>query len=398
MKNKTILKIILLFLGFLFLFILVNHYEYRMYTKNFNVKIMELMQTLEEEYPNLTEREIIAILNRPNTKTSDTLKKYSLDLNNRAIIQKNDQLHRQFLIINIALAASGLILILVIFIISQKRRNHNIREITQYIAELNRRNYRLKIDSNTEDELSILKNEIYKTTVMLKETAENTKKDKSNLKQSLEDISHQIKTPLTSILVMLDNLIDEPDMDLKTRCYFLSDIKRNILNINFLVQTLLKLSRFDANAIHFTKESWLLKDIIAEACKNVSPLCDLKNITLNIQGDAKILLVCDFKWQVEAITNILKNSVEYSFDNSHIDIVYRQNNAYKMIEIKDYGRGIASAEIEHIFERFYHGSSSSFDSVGIGLALAKKIIETDNGIVTASSNPDGTQFIIKYFN
>ena len=112
----------------------------------------------------------------------------------------------------------------------------------------------------SEDELSILKNEIYKTTIMLKESAENSNKDKINLKKSLEDISHQLKTPLTSILVMLDNIIEDPDMDINVRNDFVRDIKRNVVNINFLVQALLKLSKFDANTVHFIKKEYNLNN------------------------------------------------------------------------------------------------------------------------------------------
>ena len=189
----------------------------------------------------------------------------------------------------------------------------------------------------SEDELSILKNEIYKTTIMLKESAENSNKDKMNLKKSLEDISHQLKTPLTSILVMLDNIIEDPDMDINVRNDFVRDIKRNVVNINFLVQALLKLSKFDANTVHFIKKEYNLRSIVDESIKNVSTLCDLRNINieLNIKNDSKFM--CDSKWQIEAITNILKNAVDHSKNNSTVTINLSNNNVYSMIEIIDKG-------------------------------------------------------------
>ena len=172
---------------------------------------------------------------------------------------------------------------------------------------------------------------------MLKEVAENSKQDKLKLKDSLEDISHQLKTPLTSITIMLDNMLENREMDVKTREEFAQDIKREVINLNFLVASLLKLSKFDANAIEFINKEEEISDILQEARKNIAGLCDLKNIEICIEGEYESKIICDFKWQVEAITNILKNCVEHSFENSKIDISYNQNKLYTKIEIRDYG-------------------------------------------------------------
>ena len=295
-----------------------------------------------------------------------------------------------FLIITIAS------LCILYFRYNYKRKN-DIKDIIKYIEQINRRNYELEIDTISEDELSILKNEIYKTAVMLKEAALNSNKDKLNLKKSLEDISHQLKTPLTSILVLLDNLIDEPDMDSSIRNDFIIDIKRNVININFLVQALLKLSKFDANTVHFIKKENDLEMIVKEAVKNVSTLCDLRNINikLNTLENAKVL--CDAKWQIEAITNIIKNAIEHSKDNSNIVINIDNNRVYSKIEVIDFGYGISKRDIKHIFERFYKGENATSNSIGIGLALAKTIIEEDKGTIAVESNESNTKFTIKYF-
>ena len=185
---------------------------------------------------------------------------------------------------------------------------------------------------------------------MLKEAALNSNKDKLNLKKSLEDISHQLKTPLTSILVLLDNLIDEPDMDSSIRNDFIIDIKRNVININFLVQALLKLSKFDANTVHFIKKENDLEMIVKEAIKNVSTLCDLRNINIKLNTLENAKVECDVKWQIEAITNIIKNAIEHTDINGKIKIMLEETPMSISITISDNGEGIEKSDIKNIFK------------------------------------------------
>ena len=196
---------------------------------------------------------------------------------------------------------------------------------------------------------------------------------------------------------MLDNIIEDQKMDEKTKNNFIREIKRNILNINFLVENLLKLSKFDSNTIEYKKENTILANIIQNSIKNVSTLCDLKNIKIIVKGEENTKILCDFKWQVEAITNILKNCIEYSKENQKIYIEYSQNNVYTKVTIKDFGEGISAKDLPNIFDRFYKGKNSSKDSIGIGLALSKAIIEEDNGNIEVVSSNKGTVFTIKYY-
>ena len=272
-----------------------------------------------------------------------------------------------------------------------------INKITKCIEQINRRNYKLELDDMSEDELSILKNEVYKTTIMLKESAENSNKEKLELKDSLSDISHQLKTPITSILIILDNLIEDPEMDKYTREDFIRDIKREINSINFLVQSILILSKLDTNTINFIEEEVELKKLVNYAIKNVSILSDLKNVNVNLRVESNSVIKCDFKWQVEAISNILKNCIEHSNDNSDVVVTIEDNKVYSKITIKDNGGGIDKDDLPHIFERFYKGKNSTENSVGIGLSLSKNIIEKNNGIILCKSEiGKGTEFIIKY--
>ena len=402
MKNKIRLKqyIISTFIVSICLFVLflaLNIYEYKTYTNNFNNKIGAIINVIKDKYPEITDKEIAEIINSDEFETNDFFTKYGIDINNKSILIKNDKDYHIFLVINMSFLTITIIILLILYIRYNHKKENDIKDIIKCIEQINKKNYELQIDSISEDELSILKNEIYKTTIMLKESAENSNKDKINLKKSLEDISHQLKTPLTSILVMLDNIIEDPDMDINIRNDFVRDIKRNVVNINFLVQALLKLSKFDANTVHFIKQENDLKAIIKESIKNVSPLCDLRNINIEFNAKDKSKIVCDAKWQIEAITNIIKNAIDHSKDNSNIIINVDNNSVYSMIEVIDSGDGISKKDIKHIFERFYKGENATSDSIGIGLALAKTIIEEDNGNINVESNKTGTKFIIKYF-
>lgn len=400
MHSKYILKrylskILIISLIFIFGFIFLNKYEYNKYKMSENNKINSIVVKVKEKYPNITDKEILEIINSKET-SNVVLKKYGIYIENNSIDINNENKFNRYIIINTVYIIFSIISIVIIILIYEKRRTKELNKIVECINRINKKDYKVEINDNSEDELSILKNEIYKTTIMLKESAENEYKDKRELKVALEDISHQLKTPLTSMLIMIDNLINEPDMNEEVQQEFLKDIKRNIFNISFLVQSLLKLSKFDSNTIIFNNKDNLVSDIIDESIKNVSSLLDLKNINISTIGNKNIIINCDYKWQIEAISNILKNCIEYSYNDSNIDIFYDTNKLYTSISIIDYGEKISNKDIKHIFERFYKGENSKGDSMGIGLALSKSIIEKNNGTINVESK-DNTKFIIKYY-
>lgn len=402
MKNKIELKKMcitscVVIIIFLITFSILIYKQYKTYTYNFNQKIAGIIDNVLEKYPDIEKREIVEILNSSDKTNNEILREYGIELDKDSVILENNTDFQKFIIIDISTLIVFILILSIIFFKYNHSESKKINEITKYIEEINRGNYKLNIEENTEDELSILKNELYKITIMLKEVAENSQKDKTTLKDSLSDISHQIKTPITSILIMLDNILSDENMPEDIKKDFIKDIKREIVNIKFLVESILKLSKIDSNSIKFIKKEVLIKDIINEAVKNVSMLSELKNIEIIVSGDDSIKTICDLKWQVEAITNILKNCIEHSYENRKIYINYNQNNMYTELKIEDNGTGIDAKDLPHIFERFYKGKNSSSDSVGIGLALSKSIIESNNGYIQVDSKLNkGTTFIIKY--
>ena len=402
MKNKIELKKMcitscIVIIIFLITFSILIYKQYKTYTYNFNQKIAGIIDNVLEKYPDIEKREIVEILNSSYKTNNEILREYGIELDKDSVILENNTDFQKFIIIDINTLIVFILMLSIIFFKYNHSESKKINEITKYIEEINRGNYKLNIEENTEDELSILKNELYKITIMLKEVAENSQKDKTTLKDSLSDISHQIKTPITSILIMLDNILSDENMPEDIKKDFIKDIKREIINIKFLVESILKLSKIDSNSIKFIKKEVFIKDIINEAVKNVSMLSELKNIEIIVSGDDSIKTICDLKWQVEAITNILKNCIEHSYENRKIYINYNQNNMYTELKIEDNGTGIDAKDLPHIFERFYKGKNSSSDSVGIGLALSKSIIESNNGYIQVDSKLNkGTTFIIKY--
>lgn len=402
MKNKVnlkkcILKSIFVLLFFFLSFSITHYLEYQTYTICVNQKIDSILKKVQENYPNIPKEEWIEILNTEKKGTS-FLKEYGIDIERETIFPENKKSFTNFFLISNGLFFLSTITVLFLFLRYNHKKDKELKEITNYIEQINHKNYKLDMDNISEDELSILKQEIYKTTIMLKEESENSLKDKVNLKNSLSDISHQLKTPLTSILIILDDLIDDPNMDIATREDFIRDIKREITNIHFLVQNLLKLAKFDANTTTFIKEKVSLKKIVEETVKKVATLCDLKDIEIQKIGSDSEYIICDFRWQVEALTNIVKNGIEHSKSGEKIQIHWEQNQLFSCITIEDYGQEIDKKDIPYIFKRFYKGKNATSDSVGIGLSLAKTIIEKDNGNITVDSNPQRTIFKIKYFH
>lgn len=400
MKNNTkfaIFSSIIISLLFLSLFIISNYHFKQQYQTTNNLLLSSLINKIKTTYPELSEIEIIEVLNNPDLTEEDLFKKYGINIQNESLSIKQQNLNNQYFLFTIISILIYSLTIVLIIIIYNKKEKAKINKITNYLKELNNHQYSLAIEDNQEEDLSLLKNEIYKTAITLNEQTLLLKKDKESLKDSLSDISHQLKTPLTSINLMIDTLRHQDNLSSTERRELLNNIHRKITNTNFLVHSLLKLSKFDANTIEFNRQNNSLSKILKEVLDNLSTLSDLKDIKINIKGSKDISLYCDYKWEVEALTNIIKNCIEHSNNSSKIDITYQKNDIFTKIIIQDNGCGISKKDLPHIFERFYKAQNSSKDSIGIGLSLAKTIIEKDNGYITVDSVINkGTTFTIKY--
>lgn len=394
--RKYLLKSLCAIMFFIILLCLVNKVEYNKYKYNTNQKINGIVAKIQEKYPEIGKEEIIEILNSNNK--NNLFNEYGYDINKDSYINQNNEVYIKFNILKIFILLLSFMILIYLFVRYYFKRDNEIEKIIKCLEKINQKNYEIDINDVSEDKLSILKHEIYKTTVMLKENTEKANQDKINLKNSLQDISHQLKTPLTSSIIMLDNIIDDLENDIEIKPEFIKKVKKDISKISFLIQSILKLSMFESNTITFIRKEIPVKKIINSSIENIENLCDLKNIKIVVKDRSKNKIYCDYRWQVEALTNILKNAVDYSFNDSIIIVEVDKNNTYTLIKIKDFGKGMSEDETINIFKRFYKGKNSSSDSNGIGLSLAKAIIEKDNGrVIVNSLKGEGTTFSIKYF-
>lgn len=285
--------------------------------------------------------------------------------------------------------------VLCVFLYYTDRRYKDIKRVNDYFTKVLMGEYDLEIKNNEEGEISILQNNIYKATVMLREQNELLDKEKTYLVDMLANITHQIKTPLTSMMMMNELLAKEESED--KRCEFIDIEKKQLDKMNWLIQNLLKLSKLDAGTIRLKREMTSISELIEECVSPFLIQMDIEEINL-ITDLKECMINVDLCWTVEAIGNIIKNCVEHMEPGGTLVIENEDTNLYHLIKIKDNGPGISKEDLPHIFERFYKGKESLKDSVGIGLALAKAIINKERGEITVHDNAGkGTVFEIKFY-
>ena len=399
MENKVVLKktflvLLISFLLFIILFLSIDKKYYDKYTYNYNQKVSSIVYKLKEKYPDITNEEISFILNSDEqSKLSD----YGIEIEIESVSIENDKIKEDKKLAQISLVVVFLITIVVIIYLYNRRKNKDMYDISRMIEQVSCGKYSLDLDLKGEDELSILKDNLYKITLKLKEEANNSLKDKISLKENLENISHQLKTPLTAISISLDNILDSEKITDAKRKEFLIDIKKEVSNINFFVKSLLDLSRFDANVIKYNRKDNKVSSIINKAIDKVILISELKDIKIDVIGNDYNLL-CDSNWEVEALSNIIKNAIEHSSNGSIIKINISENKIYKSIEVSNNGKTIDEEDLNNLFKRFYSGKNISKDSTGIGLSLSKAIIEKDKGKIFVESKDGVTTFIIRYYS
>ena len=398
-ENKQIKRLFILFFGVLFFCIIITMLVFNNLNKSMVSKTNSIVENIilkiEEKYPDISQEEIIEVLkNNTNYSNTNILAKYGIN-DDISIFSSMNQYKNISIIMVVAILIVSNLVIMIIILIYLKERKRKIDNLITYIDNIQSKKYLLDVEDNSEDELNSLKNELYKLTVMLKEKADDSKAQREDMYRLLSDISHQLKTPLTSIQILLDNLNESKNMDEKTRKKFIIEITKKIESMNWLIIALLKLSKLDANAVEFKKEKIVVSNMIENVVENLSIMAEIRDIQVMFDNKDIVYIQADYNWYKEAISNILKNAIEHARHN--VTIKASENKVYTQIEIKDDGIGINKKDMKHIFDRFYKSQNSDENSIGIGLSLSKSIIEAQNGhIYVDSKDGEYTKFIIRY--
>lgn len=403
LKNKELRKLLVanfIVLGIsILLCISLSINNFNLYKRELIKNNSNMIGALIKNHPEL-ETEIISNLMRSGFDNAEyglkILNRYGLDdIKYLDYLANNHKLKTELLIYNIMIIVFVFIAYLIIHYVFLKKHYNKINKIDAYLDNILHDNYNFDIRDYMEGDISNLKNDIYKVTVRLKEQNELSIKNRKALEDTLADISHQIKTPLTSMNVINDILIDN-ELDHKSQIDFLNKNRSQLERIEWLVTTLLKISRLDSGTVVLKKEKVNINELIEKTIEPIKILAELKSITIKTKIDGDYFDL-DFNWTLEALINILKNACEHTNNNGKILIEVLDNPLYLNIKITDNGSGMSKEEQKHIFERFYKGAHNK-DSIGIGLNMAKKVIDLQNGSIDCISEKNiGTTFDIKFY-
>ena len=375
-----------------------NIYQDAEYREALNKYACAMVEMVKEKYPEVSEEEIVELVNAEAVEGSDdVLADYGIS-GDVYVFKSMEHTRRVTVIGNLAILAGLGVLLLIVFGVYTNKRKRKIDELDRYIQDVSYKMYEIGIDKESEDELNRLKDSLYKITVMLKEDSESKRKQNEAILELVSDISHQLKTPITSIQILLDNILENENMDSDTRRKFSLEILRQVKGMNFLIFSLLKLSKLDACVVEFDNEKISVNKLIADILADLDVLIELKHLDVHVDVSENVRFDGDYNWNKEVVLNIVKNAVEYTPDGKNIFIGAEENDLYTKIVIRDEGKGIDEKDLPHIFERFYKRGNSAEDSFGIGLALSKSIVEKQNGFVSVDSEVGkGTVFTVKYF-
>lgn len=416
-KNKQAVKSLLLTGVVLVVGVVVYMSWIGWYTNKYknmeNTYIRCIIENVISQYPDFDMEEIAIILNKSYSELESSTTSEEFD----SILRKNGITDNTFYIkdmsdirnVNIIVSTSIIGVMSVLFIICfcmyLRRRKKDIFELQDYMDKISRGNYELEINDNSEDELSSLKNSLYKIMVYMKEQADSARIKKVMLAQSVSDISHQLKTPLTSTQVLLDNLNDNPDMDYSTRKKFIYEALNQVNGMSWMIVSMLKLSRIDAGVVEFNNENISINKIIEEAVGNLEVIAEIKNVNIEKNIDNRnedelnksdIYIKGDYNWNREALQNIIKNAIEHSNDKGTVKINITDNDVYTAVYITNRGEKLSDKQQKQIFERYYSEAKYEDNSMGIGLPLAKAVIEKQGGYISVESDDEKTTFIVKY--
>lgn len=293
-----------------------------------------------------------------------------------------------------------IVMAVVLFILNYLQYGYfyeRIRRLTQGAQKVIEGEYDISISEDREGDLSKLAHSFNSMRGIIRNNLKELNNEKQFLVNLLSDISHQLKTPLSTMIIYNDIMLNK-ELSREQRETFLLNSKNQLNRMEWLIKSMLKLARLDARAVELNKENQSLNETIQESIDTLESKAAEGNVSINFKEKQKIFFEHDRLWLEEALVNIIKNCIEHTQGGGKINIELIENPLYRRIIIEDTGEGIREEDLPNIFKRFYKAKSSKkSDSIGIGLALAKSIVELHNGIIEAQSQVDiGTRFTITF--
>lgn len=371
----------------------------KMYQNNLLQQQAKLIDAITEEHKEI-ESDIIELIKDGKgneDRGQEKLSQYGITDDNFKELENQKAFTNKVICYYIITFLVLLLVIALIYIWNLRSFYKKLHNMNQYMNDVLNGKHTFCLKEYEEGTFSILQNDVYKITNSINEQNELISKDKKYLEETLSDISHQLKTPLTS-MYMINDLLKNEKLDSKTKQEFLHKNQLQLERIEWLVTSLLKLSRLESGMIQLKKETVRVVDLLKNAMEPLKIPIEMKNQKVTFKGNLKTTISCDFNWTKELLINIIKNAHEHTPINGIISFAWFDNPLYVAIVIKDTGEGIDKEDLPHIFERFYKGKSTNKESIGIGLNMAYQIVNRQHGDISVKSEVgNGTEFTIKFY-
>ena len=401
-KRKFGICITIIVTVIILLTIFTIYYIQKKYNESMYIYTNQVIAKIVEKYPEQEEEIIKDIFIEDNTNLNvnnveNILKKYGFNEDNIAVSNNNFEVISKLIIIFSILFVVGVLGIVLIYTIYLRKQNQKLKDLDMYCKEILKGNYLLDLKEQDESDCGRLKNDIYDMTIMLKEKNSLLEKNNKDIEKLIADISHQLKTPLTSLNLINDILYT--DLPEEKKKEFLDNSQKELEKINWLIKTVLNIAKLDSKPLIIDKKDENAYNLCLEIKNNFKAMCETNQVNIEILSNKEEIVNCDRKWTIEAISNIVKNSIEHHAKT--ITIKIEENAMYTKMSIRDDGEGIAKKDLGHIFDRFYKAENSKESSLGIGLAFCKSIIRNQDGDIRVKSSKKEkdtwTEFIIKLY-
>ena len=399
-KRKLSIYIGIVLIATILLIIFTIYYIQKNYRESLYLYTNKVISEITKEHPEQEEKIIEEVfLNNSieEENIEDILSKYGFNEENIDIVNDNfksiDKLIFMFSLIFII----GILGIIGLYTIYIRKQNQKLKKLDDYCKEILKGNYLLDLKEQDESDFSKLKNDIYDMTIMLKEKNSLLEKNNKDIEKLIADISHQLKTPLTSLNLINDILYT--DLPEEKKKEFLDSSQKELEKINWLIKTVLNIAKLDSKTLILDKKNENAYHLCLEVKNNFKAMCEINQADIEIISNKNETINCDKKWTIEAMNNIVKNAIEHGAKT--ITIKLEENTMYTKITIRDNGEGIDKEDLGHIFDRFYKAKNSKESSLGIGLAFCKSIIRNQDGDIRVKSSKkeedSWTEFMIKLY-